>query len=91
VAGKFNVGPNQYPAPTSWPLSERDKFRQVVDEYHGAMMGLARKVLQVLALGLGLEEGWFAVFRTTEGEARGPLDLDLVDLEVKGYFLIRKV
>ena len=32
-----------------------------------------------------------AVFRTTEGEARGPLDLDLVDLEVKGYFLIRKV
>jgi isopenicillin N synthase-like dioxygenase len=63
VAGKFNVGPNQYPS-TSSALRDPEKFRKVVDEYHEAMTGLARKVLKVLALGLGLEEGWFEEFAT---------------------------
>jgi isopenicillin N synthase-like dioxygenase len=58
VGKKFNMGPNQYPD----SLSDPEKFRTVVDEYHSAMMGLARKVLKVLALTLGLEEDWFEEF-----------------------------
>jgi isopenicillin N synthase-like dioxygenase len=58
VGEKFNMGPNQYPD----SLGDPEKFRTVVDEYHSAMTGLARKVLKVLALTLGLEEDWFEEF-----------------------------
>jgi isopenicillin N synthase-like dioxygenase len=53
------MGPNQYPS-SLWEGSE--EFRRVVDEYHVEMTGLARKVLRVLALTLGLAEGWFEEF-----------------------------
>jgi len=52
------MGPNQYPD----SLSDPERFRTVVDEYHSAMMGLTREVLKVLALTLGLEEDWFEEF-----------------------------
>ena len=44
-----------------------------------------------IALPEHAKPAWLPVFLTTEGEARAPPPLDLVDLEVKGYFLIRKV
>ena len=59
---KFNMGPNQYPESVSDP----EEFRTAVDEYHAAMTSLARKVLRVLALTLGLEEEWFEEFAAGE-------------------------
>ncbi|KAH8144861.1 uncharacterized protein LAJ45_11131 [Morchella importuna] len=53
-------GPNLYPASVTNPAA----FRTTVDTYLAAALGLANDVLRVLALGLGLQEGYFEGFAT---------------------------
>jgi isopenicillin N synthase-like dioxygenase len=52
------MGPSVYPSSISDPLA----FREVTTQYHRAMTALACDLLKVIALGLGLEEDWFADF-----------------------------
>ncbi|KAJ5780386.1 Oxoglutarate/iron-dependent dioxygenase [Penicillium paradoxum] len=55
---RFGQGPNKYPS----ELAEPEAFRQVVDEYHDAMIELAVAIMQVLAHTLGLQETVFGDF-----------------------------
>lgn len=55
VAGKFNHGPNQWPA-------GRDSFRTTMETYFEAMDALAQRLMRGLALSLDLPEGHFAPF-----------------------------
>jgi isopenicillin N synthase-like dioxygenase len=57
VAGKFNHGPNQWPAqPTS--------FRPTMEAYFKEMLELGRRLMGALALSLDLDKDHFAAFCT---------------------------
>lgn len=56
-AGKFNHGPNQWPA-------TRPAFRPTMQTYFGAMLALGRRVMRGLALSLELPEDHFDAFCT---------------------------
>jgi isopenicillin N synthase-like dioxygenase len=55
LAGKFNHGPNQWPAALPG-------FRPVMEEYHGVMVALGRLVMGGIALALDLPRDAFAGF-----------------------------
>jgi isopenicillin N synthase-like dioxygenase len=55
LAGKFNHGPNQWPATLPG-------FRPVMEEYHGVMVALGRLVMGGIALALDLQEDAFSGF-----------------------------
>jgi len=55
LAGKFNHGPNQWPAK---PL----RFRPTMEAYFREMLALGRKLMRGLALSLDLPEDYFAAF-----------------------------
>jgi isopenicillin N synthase-like dioxygenase len=55
IAGKFNHGPNQWPAQ---PL----QFRPTMEAYFREMLALGRKLMRGLALSLDLPEDYFAAF-----------------------------
>lgn len=59
VARKFGQGPNKYPEELSDP---ENNFRNVVDDYHGALTSLAMGILQILARTLDLEDNTFNDF-----------------------------
>ncbi|KUI67642.1 hypothetical protein VM1G_02993 [Cytospora mali] len=54
---RFLQGRNQWPAEEECP-----GFREVMGEYYEAMRGLSRAMFRLMALSLGLEEGWFDEF-----------------------------
>jgi len=47
-------GPNQWPE-----VSELPNFRPVMEDYHSRATALAMRVVQLIAVGLGLEESYF--------------------------------
>lgn len=53
----FLRGRNQWPGEEECP-----GFRAAMQEYFGAMKGLSRAMFRLMALSLGLEEGWFDGF-----------------------------
>jgi isopenicillin N synthase-like dioxygenase len=57
VAGKFNHGPNQWPATPS-------RFRPTMEAYFREMLALGRRLMGGLALSLDLPEDHFAAFCT---------------------------
>ncbi|MFW5823585.1 MAG: isopenicillin N synthase family dioxygenase [Marinobacter sp.] len=54
-AGRFNQGPNQWPA-------ELPAFRDTMTAYFTAMNELSGRIMQALALSLGLSQDFFAAF-----------------------------
>ncbi len=54
-AGKFNHGPNQWPA-------EVPDFRPAIEAYYRAMTALSERIMAGLALSLDLQEDFFADF-----------------------------
>ncbi len=60
LAGKFNHGPNQWPA-------SRPAFRTTMQTYFGAMLGLGHRLMRGLALSLDLPEDHFEAFCTDPG------------------------
>lgn len=57
LAGKFNHGPNQWPAAVP-------QFRAVMEEYLQQMTALGERLMQGLALSLELPEDYFAAYCT---------------------------
>ncbi|KAF2088324.1 Clavaminate synthase-like protein, partial [Saccharata proteae CBS 121410] len=57
LASKLNSGPNTWPQ--RLPTLPVNQFRDTCMAYYDAVVRLAEDVLGVLALGLGLDEGWF--------------------------------
>lgn len=55
LQGKLNSGPNQWPQ----TVSDKDEFRTTTMEYYHAVFDLAKDVLAVLALTLGVESSYF--------------------------------
>lgn len=58
---RFLQGSNQWPDEATCP-----GFREVVMEYFAALRGLSRIMFRLMALSLGLEEGWFDEFVGSE-------------------------
>lgn len=58
---KFLQGANQWPAEEACP-----GFHEAVMEYFAALRGLSRTMFRLVALSLGLEEGWFDDFVGSE-------------------------
>lgn len=54
---RFLQGPNRWPAEEACP-----GFRDTVMEYFEAMRALSRTIFRLMALSLGLEEGWLDEF-----------------------------
>ncbi|KAE8386835.1 hypothetical protein BDV23DRAFT_162519 [Aspergillus alliaceus] len=82
VERKFGQGPNKYPAEVSNP----DRFRTIMDEYHSALTSLAEGILRMLARTLGLEGSAFEAFGEHPVAALRllhypPQDSDASDLE----------
>lgn len=63
VRGDYRCGPNLYPEALGKP------FQNTCMEYFNAVQDLARDIMRVLALGLGLEEAWFDDFANTDATA----------------------
>ena len=59
LAGKFNHGPNIWPA-------GQDRFRAVMEEYYAALLAAARLLMRGLALSLRLDEDAFDDFSRDE-------------------------
>jgi isopenicillin N synthase-like dioxygenase len=71
----FNVGPIDVPplsaiadvdqraiyAPNLWPAAQ-PALRPAIESYYGSMSGLASTLMQVFAVSLGLDDGWFDSF-----------------------------
>lgn len=58
---RFLQGPNQWPADT-----DVEGLRAVMMEYFGEMQALSKTMFRLVALGLGLEEGYFDGFVGSE-------------------------
>lgn len=61
-------------APNVWPTRPRD-FRRVMEAYYRSMSGLARDLLSLFALALGLPADWFA----------GKIDRSMASLAINDY------
>ena len=59
LASKVDEASAQMYAPNIWPQQPHD-FKPTLSAYYDAMMGLASRVLGVMALALGVEENYFA-------------------------------
>jgi isopenicillin N synthase-like dioxygenase len=55
LAGKFNVGPNQWP-------SDLPGFRETMESYFSALLVLSGRLMRALALSLELDEQYFGGF-----------------------------
>ncbi|CAJ0545039.1 Ff.00g085170.m01.CDS01 [Fusarium sp. VM40] len=61
LAKKFNLGPNKYPGAVSDPA----KFRDVIDRYHDAMLGLAEQLVRLICETLVIDDSWVPEFVDT--------------------------
>ena len=55
IAGKFNHGPNQWPA-------DRPDFQATMEQYFSQMLGFGETLMRGVALSLDLDEGYFTDF-----------------------------
>ncbi|KPM46365.1 hypothetical protein AK830_g140 [Neonectria ditissima] len=61
VAKKFNLGPNKYPDDVENPT----RFRDVIDQYHGAMLSLAESLVRLICQTLEVDDDWVSEFVDT--------------------------